>query len=99
MVKEESSLHQQTFLDPVDLEAVLMQGLRYMVSWRNGIVKRTGRVPSCMQAGASSPLAEEVSLARRSVPRLRIAFLLASALAAADMVVQACMPLNKQLQI
>lgn len=40
-----------------------------------------------MYADASSPLAEEVSLARRSPPRLRMAFLRASARAAADMVV------------
>ena len=41
-------------------------------------------VPSGNNTGASSPLAEVVSLARRSVPLARIAFLLASALAAAD---------------
>lgn len=46
--------------------------------------------PSGANAAASSPLAEDVSFARRSLPRDRIAFLRASALAAADMVVLDC---------
>lgn len=41
-------------------------------------------VPSWRYAEASSPRAEDVSFARRSPPRARIAFLRASALAAAD---------------
>ena len=46
--------------------------------------------PSAVNAAASSPRAEDVSFARRSLPRDRIAFLRASALAAADMVVMGC---------
>lgn len=42
--------------------------------------------PSWTKAGASSPLAEDVSFAKRSPPRDKIAFFRASALAAADMV-------------
>lgn len=41
--------------------------------------------PDCANCGASSPLAVVVSFERRSVPLLRMAFLRASALAAADM--------------
>jgi len=44
--------------------------------------------PSWRYAGASSPRAEVVSFASRSVPRLRMALRRASARAAADIVVQ-----------
>jgi hypothetical protein len=40
--------------------------------------------PSFENAGASAPRAEDVSLFRRSLPRLRIAFRLASARAAGE---------------
>lgn len=41
-------------------------------------------LPSCIYKDASSPLAEEVSFPSRSLPRLRMAFRLASAFSLAD---------------
>lgn len=69
----------------LSLVEVLEEGLQRCTMRERMVLYMTAKsVPSCMYAGASSPLADEVSFARRSPRRPRMAALRAAARSAAE---------------